>query len=106
MSETKNYVNESALFEELKKSLEQEKLTNKASEILTFMTDRYLNKLAHKSIEQKEFCRQISLEASHKYWKEFPVDKPNIRAFPYMTQIIKSGFAKGWRLWEAKEKAS
>ena len=102
MTETKNYVDKVAIYEELVKSFEQNKLTDAAQETFQLMTTLYANKLHFYHIHQNEYVRKIAMDQVNKHWQRYPIDslkKPN-NPFSYFTQVIKCGLAKGWLEWK------
>jgi DNA-directed RNA polymerase specialized sigma subunit len=50
----------------------------------------------YKMEEDKEDCQAFAMEDVIRYWNRFDPEKSN-NAFAFYTQMIKNGFAKGWR---------
>lgn len=94
MARTKNYLNNKDLYEEIKKSKEQDKLTPKAEKMLILLAERAIRKMSYVYAEDREDCLQFAILDLLKYWRNFNPDYPN--AFAYFTEIAKRGYAKGW----------
>ena len=92
-----NYLDRNELRDEIIKSLEQDKLTPRALELLLKMVNECTRVLRYKNIEDKEDCMSEAKFDIIKYWKRFNPDIPNSNAFSFFTQLIKNGLAKGWK---------
>lgn len=88
-------VKNSELRDELIKSKEQDELTPKAVEMFIKMADRFGEKLTYIYEEDRQDCMQFAVMDCYQYWRGYKPEHKN--AFAYITQIIKNGYAKGWR---------
>ena len=90
------HVKNKDLREEIIKSKEQNELTPKALEMLMLMAHKFSTKLTYIYKEDREDCIQFAIMDCFQYWRGYNPEKSQ-NAFAYYTQIIKNGFAKGWR---------
>lgn len=90
------YVEPKELFNEIIASKEKGQLTDRAVEILMLMTRKIATIFQYKYEEDREDCISFAMEDVIKYWNRFDPAKSN-NAFAFYTQMIKNGFAKGWR---------
>ena len=90
------YVNSKQLFEAIVKSKEKGELTPQALNMLLMMIDKISNIFKYKMEEDREDCMAFAMEDVIRYWNRFNPEKSN-NAFAFYTQMIKNGFAKGWR---------
>lgn len=97
MAEKKIYLNNATLLEEIKKSREQDQMTNKLVELFQLMCERISSKLFYKRPEDKEDCIASAMADCVQYWRYFDESKSN-NPFAYFTSIICNGFGKGWRI--------
>ena len=88
------------LTEELKQEIllskERDELTPKAVELLMLMAREASKKLRYKDEEDRKDCIAFAMMDVVKYWRSYNPEKSKY-PFAYYTQIIKNGFAKGWR---------
>jgi len=77
-------------------SKEKDVLSPEALEMLMLMADKFSNKLSYIYQEDKEDCISFAVMDCYQYWRGYDPEKSQ-NAFAYYTQIIKNGFAKGWR---------
>lgn len=91
-----NYVNAKELYEEILLSKQQGKLTPNALKLLDRMVKEISKIFKYKMEEDREDCQSFAMEDVLKYWDRFNPEKSN-NAFAFYTQMIKNGFAKGWR---------
>lgn len=91
-----NYVKNADLRKAIIESKEKDELTIEAIEMLTLMANRYANKLSYALEDDKHDCISFAIFDCYLYWRSYDHEKYN-NAFAYFTQIIKNGFAKGWR---------
>lgn len=91
-----NYIKNADLKQELVKSKEQEKLTHEAIIMFMEMAKKLSLKFNYVYEEDRADCIQFAVMDCYNYWGGYD---PSIssNAFAYITQIIKNGFAKGWR---------
>jgi len=90
------YVKNKELREELIKSKEQDKLTKEALNMFILMANKFSTNFTYIYEEDREDCISFAIMDCYQYWRGYKPEKsPN--AFAYITQIIKNGFAKGWR---------
>jgi hypothetical protein len=90
----KNYLNNRDLYDEMKLSKEQDKLTPNAEKMLILLAERTINRMKYVSEDDRMDCLQFAILDLLKYWRNFNPDYPN--AFAYFTEIAKRGYAKGW----------
>jgi len=90
------HVKNKDLREEIIKSKEADKLSPKALNMLMLMAQKFSNKMPYIYQEDKEDCISFAIMDCYQYWRGYDPEK-SLNAFAYYTQIIKNGFAKGWR---------
>lgn len=91
-----HHVKNKDLREEIIMCKENDELSPKALEMLMLMADKFANKLTYIYSEDREDCIQFAVMDCYQYWRGYDPEKSQ-NAFAYYTQIIKNGFAKGWR---------
>lgn len=91
-----NYVQPEELKAEVLKSLEKGELTPKAIEMFLLMAKEMSKKFRYKDEEDRKDCMAFAMMDVIRYWKSFNPEKSKY-PFAYYTQILKNGFAKGWR---------
>jgi len=91
-----HHVKNRDLREEIILSKENDKLTAKALDMFILMANKFSNKLTYIYPEDKEDCISFAIMDCYQYWRGYDPEKSQ-NAFAYYTQIIKNGFAKGWR---------
>jgi len=91
-----NYVNPEELKEEVLASLAAGVLTPKAIDIFMRMAKEISKKFRYKDEEDRKDCISFAMMDVLRYWKSFNPEKSKY-PFAYYTQILKNGFAKGWR---------
>jgi hypothetical protein len=91
-----NYVQPEELKAEVLKSLEKGELTPKAIEMFQLMAKEMSKKFRYKDEEDRKDCMAFAMMDVIRYWKSFNPEKSKY-PFAYYTQILKNGFAKGWR---------
>lgn len=89
------YVKNKDLREELIKSKENGELTDEAIRMMMLMAERFGSKLTYVYEDDKNDCMAFAIMDCYQYWRGYNPEYPN--AFAYITQIIKNGYAKGWR---------
>jgi DNA-directed RNA polymerase specialized sigma subunit len=77
-------------------SKEKDELSADALNMLILMAEKFSNKLSYIYPEDKEDCISFAIMDCFQYWRGYNPEKSQ-NAFAYYTQIIKNGFAKGWR---------
>lgn len=92
----KHYVKNADLRAELIKSKGQDELTPQALEMLMLMAKRFSEKFTYVYEEDREDCISFAIMDCFQYWRGYKPEK-SANAFAYITQMIKNGFAKGWR---------
>ena len=90
------HVKNRELREELIKSKAQDKLTPICLDMFILMANKFSTKFKYVYVEDKEDCISFAIMDCFQYWRGYNPDK-SANAFAYVTQIIKNGFAKGWR---------
>lgn len=91
-----HYVKNGDLRNEIIKSKAQDKLTPEALEMFQLMSKKFSTKLTYIYAEDREDCISFAIMDCYLYWRGYDPEKSQ-NAFAYFTQIIKNGFAKGWR---------
>jgi len=91
-----HHVKNKDLREQLIISKEQDTLTPKALDMFILMAHKFSANFTYIYIEDKEDCIQFAIMDCFQYWRGYKPEK-SANAFAYITQIIKNGFAKGWR---------
>jgi len=91
-----HHVKNKDLREELILSKEKDELTRKALEMFMLMAEKFSTKFKYIYSEDREDCISFAIMDCYQYWRGYNPDK-SANAFAYITQIIKNGFAKGWR---------
>lgn len=89
------YVKNKDLREELIQSKENGELTPEAIRMMMLMAERFGAKLTYVYEADKQDCMAFAIMDCYQYWRGYNPIYPN--AFAYITQIIKNGYAKGWR---------
>ena len=77
-------------------SKEKNELTPKAVEMFMLMANKASTRLKYKDEEDRKDCIAFALMDVVKYWRSFDPEKSKY-PFAYYTQMIKNGFAKGWK---------
>ena len=90
------YVSNKELVQQIILSKENGALTPRALEMLQRMVKEISKVFKYKMEEDREDCQAFAMEDVIKYWDRFNPEKSN-NAFAFFTQMIKNGFAKGWR---------
>lgn len=73
-----------------------DELSKEALDMFILMADKFSNKLTYVYPEDKQDCIATAIMDCFLYWRGYDPEKSD-NAFAYYTQIIKHGFAKGWR---------
>ena len=90
------YVNPQELREELARSKELNELTPRVVELFQMMAKEASKKMRYRDEEDRKDCIAFAMMDIVRYWRSFNPEKSN-NPFAYFTQMIKNGFAKGWR---------
>lgn len=90
------YVNNKELLQEIITSKERGALTPKAIVMLDRMVKEISKIFKYKMEEDREDCQAFAMEDVVKYWNRFDPEKSS-NPFAFYTQMIKNGYAKGWR---------
>jgi len=99
-----HHVKNADLVREIIKSKEKNELTPSALVMLLKMVKKIGGNFTYYDPMDRDDCEQAAVEDILKYWRGF---KPELstNAFSYYTQLIKNGFAKGWKqLHKIKQK--
>lgn len=91
-----HHVKNSDLRNEIIKCKEQNELTPVAIDMFMLMAKKFSTKLNYIYPEDREDCISFAVMDCFMYWRGYNPEKSQ-NAFAYFTQIIKNGFAKGWR---------
>ena len=90
------YVNNRELLEAIVISKDRGELSPAALKMLDRMVKEISKVFKYKMEEDREDCMAFAMEDVIKYWDRFNPEKSN-NAFAFYTQMIKNGYAKGWR---------
>lgn len=90
------YLKNADLLEEIRRSKQQGKLTDKAVRMFILLANKSSEKLKYKNPDDREDCISSAIEDLLRYWDRFDETK-STNAFAFYTQISKNGFAKGWK---------
>ncbi len=90
------YVKNADLREELRKSKENNELTPEALDMFIEMANKFSRKFTYYYEADREDCISFAIMDCYMYWKGYDPDK-SANAFAYISQVIKHGYAKGWR---------
>jgi DNA-directed RNA polymerase specialized sigma subunit len=90
------YVKNADLRAELIKSKAQDELTLEAIKMFMLMAQKFSLRLHYVYEEDKEDCIAFAIMDCYRYWRGYKPEKSD-NAFAYVSQIIKNGYAKGWR---------
>jgi len=91
-----HHVKNKDLREALIESKAKDELTKEALDMFILMAEKFSTKFKYIYEEDKQDCISFAIMDCYLYWRGYDPEKsPN--AFAYVTQIIKNGFAKGWR---------
>lgn len=90
------HVKNKDLREALVKSKDQNELTKEALDMFILMANKFSTKFKYIYTEDREDCISFAIMDCYMYWRGYNPEK-SANAFAYITQIIKNGFAKGWR---------
>jgi hypothetical protein len=93
----KYYVDSKILEEEILKSKQNDQLTNDAVKIINLMIKNISLKFSYKYENDRIECESAALENVVYAWRNYDPNKSN-NAFSYFTQVIKTGFAKGFNI--------
>jgi len=91
-----HHVKNSDLREEIIKCKEKDELSKEALDMFMLMAKKFSTRLNYIYPEDKEDCISFAVMDCFQYWRGYDPQKSQ-NAFAYFTQIIKNGFAKGWR---------
>lgn len=91
-----HHVKNKDLREEIIICKENDELSAEALDMFILMAQKFANKLTYIYPEDREDCIQFAIMDCYLYWRGYDPEKSQ-NAFAYYTQIIKNGFAKGWR---------
>jgi len=90
------HVKNADLRNQIIKSKENNELTKEALDMFILMAKKFSTKLNYIYTEDREDCISFAVMDCFQYWRGYDPEKSQ-NAFAYFTQIIKNGFAKGWR---------
>lgn len=91
-----HYVKNADLLKEIIACKAEKKLSPKAVEMFILIATESNKKLKYKDPMDREDCISAALEDLIKYWDRFNPEK-STNAFAFYSQIVKHGFAKGWK---------
>jgi hypothetical protein len=87
----KNYLNNADLLAELKKSREQDKMTDELAKMFMVLAERYASKGRFINYTYNEDLQGFALLTGVKVWKSFDPSKSS-NPFAYFTQVFKAAF--------------
>ena len=93
---TTHHVKNADLRNEIIKCKEKDELSREALDMFMLMAKKFSTKLNYIYPEDREDCISFAVMDCFMYWRGYDPAKSQ-NAFAYYTQIIKNGFAKGWR---------
>lgn len=93
-SNKKHYVDNTSLRLELIKCHNEDKLTDKALNMLILMVDKIQLSFKYDDPQDKEDCRSSAIEVILTKWKSCDLTQP--RPFAYFTRMIYNGLYAGW----------
>jgi DNA-directed RNA polymerase specialized sigma subunit len=93
---TTHHVKNSDLRNEIIKCKVSDELSKDALNMFMLMAKKFSTKLNYIYPEDREDCIAFATMDCFQYWRGYDPNKSQ-NAFAYFTQIIKNGFAKGWR---------
>lgn len=91
-----HHVKNADLRNEIIKCKEKNELSREALDMFMLMAKKFSTKLNYIYAEDREDCIAFAIMDCYQYWRGYDPNKSQ-NAFAYYTQIIKNGFAKGWR---------
>lgn len=91
-----NYVEPEELKKEVLISLEAGELSPRLIEMFQKMSFEISKKFRYRDEEDRADCMAFAMMDVIRYWKSFNPEKSKY-PFAYYTQVLKNGFAKGWR---------
>lgn len=91
-----HHVKNSDLRNEILKCKENDILSDDAIKMFQLMAKKFSTKLNYVYSEDREDCISFAVLDCYQYWRGYDPEKSQ-NAFAYFTQVIKNGFAKGWR---------
>jgi len=93
---TTHHVKNADLRNEIIKCKATDKLSDEALNMFMIMAKKFSTKLNYIYPEDREDCIAFAVMDCYQYWRRYDPEISQ-NAFAYYTQIIKNGFAKGWR---------
>jgi len=91
-----HHVKNKDLREALILSKQNDELTKETLDMFILMAKKFSTNFTYIYEEDKEDCISFAIMDCYQYWRGYDPEK-SANAFAYITQIIKNGFAKGWR---------
>jgi hypothetical protein len=91
-----HHVKNADLRNEIIKCKENDELSKEALEMFMLMAKKFSTKLNYIYNEDREDCIAFAVMDCYMYWRGYNPERSQ-NAFAYFTQVIKNGFAKGWR---------
>lgn len=93
---TTHHVKNADLRNEIIKCKEKDELSIEAIEMFMLMAKKFSTKFTYIYPEDREDCISFAVMDCYQYWRGYNPEK-SLNAFAYYTQVIKNGFAKGYR---------
>ena len=91
-----HHVKNKELREQLVISKDRDELTKEALDMFILMANKFSTNFNYIYEDDRKDCISFAIMDCYQYWRSYDPEK-SANAFAYITQIIKNGFAKGWR---------
>ena len=90
---TKTYLTNKEIIEEVKKSFEIGKPTDRLAEMFVTLSNNIVKKFKYKNLDDRDDVIQEGIYRALKVWNKIDINKPDLNAFAYYTQVIKNAQA-------------
>ena len=91
----KDFVKNKDLYEELVRCIDASIYSMELHGMFEKMVDKFGYNFTYLRSEDRKDCSAFAMMDVYMYWRGFNPKYKN--AFAYITQIVKNGYAKGWR---------
>jgi hypothetical protein len=91
-----HHVKNKDLREQLIISKEKNELTPAALDMFILMAHKFSTKFTYIYEDDRKDCISFAIMDCYMYWRGYDPAKSE-NAFAYISQVLKNGFAKGWR---------
>lgn len=89
----KTYLTNKEIIEEVKKSFEIGKPTDRLAEIFMILSNNIVKKFKYKNLDDRDDVIQEGIYRALKVWDKIDINKPDLNAFAFYTQVIKNAQA-------------